>query len=929
MSPLSDFKSIVANAVEALNISQSDFNNQQATLTTSKWLSQKLQLVECEQTIAQLNVILKQYNTPSPELTAKLIELLKLRDETITRTSIGYTAKPSSIANQLCLNIAQWILKQANPDGPLRNRDLYKILMPSLQITGVFSPIMNAYTDIDDFPAYGTFLLSDDLLNGESGEIISYKDIVELTAEPYLYAYTMHSPTKAAAIPLTVKSRQLLAQIQLNSHNSLSSTEKNRLREFTLGGKTLFTNMDQRVEGNIKTRTPREMLTILINGLRDGGSHRAGRDALAASPANEAIAIFFEYWNSLSNNLRAELENCRDSGSRRLGDALRERLMVSGSFRPCVESTANQLDGFLTNSNNRTLLNITPYIQGRDKRMPPGYEQAKNIEAGEDELKHAPIVCLEQVILSLRSLSRCTSLFDVIGRNALLVKRFCELFAEVPKEEQSKVCFNRFYELSEPDRDYLLDKLIENETFPAMQTDNLAKILKLFTNNDSIGKIAEQIDRQEVFLMIGDVQSIVKTLSGEGRLVFIRQLEKTIIRLIQSSGNFIAMIRDFTAAETMAVITALKGSEKFGQIIRLDKATIKTFEKQNSREKVQRVFDAIVDSLMETDEIQTLKDIVTLAYYVSDERCEDVYTQLSDKLKSAIQCRGHLIELMLPLTVAKTSAVMKVIDHVVPNDLYHPDGFNDFVKVFSMMPSAVFVEIYKRDLVQFLSLMVQTNPNAAWIFRIVSIRLPDYASRAELCGKVNFSIFSSIQDSFDFEHMLEAIPQPHRIKYIDALKDRLLSFVSNTNALMKLITELGRPFAEHLFEYIPLAHTVKLIRSENDLNKIGAALKPDDAKALNDAFLERLTDRMNVISDILPSASPGANINEAKALALLPYELNSREMAQAIYQASRPKGLLNFARNALYPSTPSFERVNEALQRSTQVQHAKRISFPP
>ena len=179
-----------------------------ANMTVAKRLHAEALLIEWKETSDTILHVYEKFKTSdSPNLSKEAIDALSNflaeRDKEITCGALGYTAEPKSPANQFCKALAEklYAYKKTNnelevPQEP-KNKALYRILMPSLNITGVHSLFLDQEDDGFDLPEYGTFLLTDDLLNDRRGSIISFDRVLNESENLYFFCAYVLFPSQS------------------------------------------------------------------------------------------------------------------------------------------------------------------------------------------------------------------------------------------------------------------------------------------------------------------------------------------------------------------------------------------------------------------------------------------------------------------------------------------------------------------------------------------------------------------------------------------------------------------------------------------------------------------------------------------------------------------------------------------------------------
>ena len=295
-------------------------------------------------------------------------QFLANRDRRVTRTPIGYTAQPTSPANELCRKIAVAIcdntieiVDQGKTQKKQPNRRLYKLLMPSLNITDVYFPYA-AHTDEDDLPPYNEVILDDDLLSGQkangivTGKIIHVKSLIA-SMDPMLALHLLFDcdVEKLESISEKILSKKTKAAIQKELDrvkNKPTLSEITRIKDYYSEGPTkqyvkLLNKLAASAQfANVTIVTKlRKLISHLIGGGDDYVVYRRQNKeyakheqvGIAGLPATLGIVEFQEWWNAM------DLDHTEKARLIRHFSAINHLRQHQKTLGHCVQETAGEL----------------------------------------------------------------------------------------------------------------------------------------------------------------------------------------------------------------------------------------------------------------------------------------------------------------------------------------------------------------------------------------------------------------------------------------------------------------------------------------------------------------------------------------------------------------------------------------------------------
>jgi hypothetical protein len=426
-------------------------------------LPEKINLLELKKTFTELKSIIGKHPARDNEtvlsaaLIQDLIQFMKTRDARVTRYGLGYTATPQSIANLLCKNIAVGILQQQGM-GAFPNRDLYRLLMPSLNITGSITPCKDAAPEESDLPDYGTFLLSDTLLKTGIGPIINFKKIINYcSTHLFFFAYLLHTPNKAELVRQNSKFNRKLKNIEMDPEAILSPHEKNRFRNFNSLGKAFLFQKDLQLKTILLDATLKNQLETLAMGLSEGGSGKGGREYNAGPSANEAIAIFMDFFNALSQDVQKKLKTLKGiDNPRSLGEIIQiiqEPPDVYTSTKSCTNANSSILRTIADNPANADLLNIKVEHLGDHLEADLVYDDTKSPTEGKDSLKNYSFELVSPLFIEITYWENCITFINFCQINPENASQFSvlrEQFYQFFKQAPARIS-DRFHDIEQPE----------------------------------------------------------------------------------------------------------------------------------------------------------------------------------------------------------------------------------------------------------------------------------------------------------------------------------------------------------------------------------------------------------------------------------------------------------------------------------------------
>jgi len=331
---------------------------------------------EAQITLDEIPILLTQCLSATNDTNRlQLIEqFLANRDRRVTRTPIGYTAQPTSPANELCRKIAVAICDntievadKGKTQKTQPNHRLYKLLMPSLNITDVYFPYA-AHTDEDDLPPYNEVILGDDLLSGHevngivTGKIIHVKSLIapidSMLALHLLFGCDVEKLDQISEKILSKKTKAAIQKELGRVKNKPTLSEITRIKDYYSEGPTMqYIKLLNKLVASAQFAnvTIAVKLGKLINDLIESGDTNASQRqqnaeyakyeqvGIAGLPATLGIIEFREWWNAM------DLDQAEKARLLEHFSALRYIWPHQKTLGNCVEHTANLLTNQLGN----------------------------------------------------------------------------------------------------------------------------------------------------------------------------------------------------------------------------------------------------------------------------------------------------------------------------------------------------------------------------------------------------------------------------------------------------------------------------------------------------------------------------------------------------------------------------------------------------
>lgn len=522
---------------------------------------------ECQQTLEALDILLKGAHASDEVLLNGLIEFLKARDSEVTRTRLGYTAEPNSTANQLCKSIAEIIIQkkpdQRHADEPRqKNRELYRVLMPSLNILPLCAEMDHRwFYASEDLPDYGTFILSDALLAGRQGHLISYKSVITYSKELFLYANLFYSRAQANTLALPRNKRVMFEKMCVSETPVLTPREMQRIREFHSHGQHLLKVQDDQLIHGIDSTIPLQQLTILIAALRRGGRSggEGGTDMEAGRPAHSAVAAFFDYFNRLPEDLQRSLRACQPNSflpTYNLGKVL-DILTHTQSGLTCVEENAKLLTSILECQKNWAILNTNPYISLKPKDDP--FKAAASVSCGSEPLQGYPRPLFENRLETATNINEYIALLEAVGGESTMVtqvtQRMVTLLSSTPDNIDNRI-FNLLYQLSDENRRIFMRLFLSQPQNITLNLNSLKRISKFLTYEE-IRAICKLIDGQSFYSNIVQFSHDLQDLLDKNSCISCDLFPNTIKSVIRGGDDLLYLFLKLTHAQCIVIFEIL------------------------------------------------------------------------------------------------------------------------------------------------------------------------------------------------------------------------------------------------------------------------------------------------------------------------------------------------------------------------------------
>jgi len=200
-----------------------------------------------------------------------LMGFFNLRWTMVQGTDLQYCHDLLHPANQALVKIAHEL-------GSLLNRPYLTLLMPTLLQVPATSYITSSY----EMP----LPLSEIVLNDQSNRIIHVPDVLDAAQEDGVLKHNSLFDGKVV---------------------NLSQGEMQKIMRRDVTIETLFQALKARIDFRVNGDTVGATVQRLIEGLREGGRSKNGTDLVAGVDSIIAIITFFEYLETLSDEVRAKL----------------------------------------------------------------------------------------------------------------------------------------------------------------------------------------------------------------------------------------------------------------------------------------------------------------------------------------------------------------------------------------------------------------------------------------------------------------------------------------------------------------------------------------------------------------------------------------------------------------------------------------------
>ena len=208
--------------------------------------------LEARFTFIKLRELLETINNQQPHTSQDcdlISEFLKQRWARIGKSHLAYTCMPDAKTTQVCLELAKMV-KQRDPA-----KNIYQLLIPTLEI------LYNDLSAIElDELKFHEFILSDD-----GKYFIPLLACLDFAIEDGVLKHTVSIQGKA---------------------KNLSESETNRLIHHSKIIEKFFTVTKERVVFKQETVSFGSLLQYLMNQLRNGGSHKNGKEFDSGENAN-------------------------------------------------------------------------------------------------------------------------------------------------------------------------------------------------------------------------------------------------------------------------------------------------------------------------------------------------------------------------------------------------------------------------------------------------------------------------------------------------------------------------------------------------------------------------------------------------------------------------------------------------------------------
>lgn len=855
---LTDINTLCANAYTSLGIKKIPVD-----ASAAEWFHQEILKAECRQTLDEFSTVLKKNSAASEEITPQLrddiIDFLKTRDARVTRSAIGYTAEPDSIANQFCKTLAEKYLIGSATSRP--NKALCSMLMPSLEIIGINNPFLYAWSDaLDDFPAYGTFLLSDDLLSGKPGTLISYEQTVAMSKNSYLFVHLFYSPAKAMTLPPQRKTTLLLKAMQLSNTSVLSNNEKIRLRHFSSPGKVFFEHQDARIISLIHTTTIRFQITRLISGFRLGGAHgrHGGTEFNASSFAMEALALFFEYWHALPEEAKTALSGCTAAGSNKTLASILHTLSNPGSVffntATCVEINASLLQGILDNSDNNTLLDRIHRSLTSKEGLENSYSDAVKTTQGKDKIPQHPEHFISAFIHNIEKPSRCVELMPILAGQqkelVLVMRKFGERVSSLTRTEQEITLYNALYQLENDQRTLLIKTNIACMKTWHFTIERLGKTLNLL-ESAAISHMGEVLDNKHLFPSAEILINFLQTLSANQAEAIYQRFPESIAHSVNNVKDLGKLINHITFPHTyLRICQSFHERGLLKRLINSVTAFKTLFNAISAQHKKDELFQIFIQTLESHAITFTTKDLIDILSILNASQCEWFSAKYLEKLFPLMKNPSDFHAVMTRLPLEKRAVICKGDEPfmiTLIESIHHAETFSS---VFHFLSETQRSQAYAHSKQHILTLLLSGSIKRAENFYHVMYHL-NTEERTEIYLHLKQGYFhdyfrSMMYSVRGFSKALSVLTPDQRTEAYAMLKnehDTLIAKINTTQELIEFLVVIPIAFVNTTCKSLNENNCIfKHAVSEVDFRNMMYRLDPERRTIVYEHFKSRLPD---------------------------------------------------------------------------------------
>ncbi len=342
------------------------------------WLS-----VTATEFFNEINFLDQWLITPPEQIKAEFIARCAIRQST-SEKFISFADNPATHTNRLYLQIATLLF------NPVDLQALLAILMPNTQRCVRLNPYNAPATHLASDERNDFYLLEPSDIQIGSMALLAGVPITKEAIDECVFF-------EDAVFPFQINpSTQLSLKWHVKFHRELSVYPElfQKLYAHNDEYQILAEHIYQANDGG--GRTAREMITLLIKGLKSGGFAVLGNEDLAGLPAMHAIVHFFEYYHALPEDIRAALSllPTQDFRFPTLGDIL--TVMNNPKInidQTCVEVGAINLGKVLTVNKENSLLNYrSPISQLTYDNLDAHYKKTSlSTLRGSDTVKVFPL----------------------------------------------------------------------------------------------------------------------------------------------------------------------------------------------------------------------------------------------------------------------------------------------------------------------------------------------------------------------------------------------------------------------------------------------------------------------------------------------------------------------------------------------------------